>query len=206
MSLGNFSQCLTLFLMLCAIAAYGVWTYKTAVSFTGDASYRGKILYFSLGLGLGSPVFYPFQGEIFLPLLLKAFLFWALWALAWVDWKCQLLPFSLLLVLSFLTALMNVDRLQEALFSAMLLGGGLFVLRIIFEKRLKRSALGGGDIWLALCAGSFIPWDALPLFCVCAGTSGALLGVWWRWSGCGALFPFGSILSILLWVWIVFDS
>jgi len=137
-----------------------------------------------------------------------------------IDFRFKIIP-DILNGAVFLTAivLLTVQAVQLGLGTEMLLfwvkeaalggliyGGGSYLLRQIFLWKMRREALGLGDVKFFAAAGVWLGTDAMTMayFLFFSGAAGVLLALVWRRFKREAAFPFGpalflSFLCVLLW-------
>lgn len=130
-------------------------------------------------------------------------------ALAVVDLEHGLLPDVLTLAaippaLALRGLLDGPDGLLLAGLGAIAGGGGAWLLRAGFRAVTGRDGLGLGDVKVLAVAGLLLPPLAWPLYLLLAGVLGVVLGLGWRATGRGAVFPFGpaliaALLVVVLW-------
>lgn len=199
MSFWKSNQWPILILWFVALNFYSIWTHKTAIFITGHASYRSKVLYFSLAFALQLLSLYFFVSRHALGhSFLLSILLLTLLSLAWADYQCLKLPTVLLIISTLLTFLCNEGRWSEGTLSGIIFFGILLGLKFLLEIFLNRDALGWGDLWLAICVAFFFSVHQLPTLFLGVGLAGVFAGLIWKWCGCGEKLPFGSLLSLFL--------
>ena len=89
-------------------------------------------------------------------------------------------------------------RLADGLLGGVGVGGGLLLLSLYMDKRLKRETLGGGDIKLLFLTGLFFGWKA-NLLCL---TLACVAGIVWGLAGKrrGEAIPWGPSIALGAWV------
>jgi leader peptidase (prepilin peptidase)/N-methyltransferase len=119
-------------------------------------------------------------------------------ALSAIDLATMTLPDVLTAALACLSAawiaLLGLSW-GDALAGAALAGGLGILSRAGLSLLLGRTALGFGDIKLMAACGLWTGVAGLPLFLVLSGVAGIVLGLAWRATGRGRLFPFGPALA-----------
>ena len=107
-----------------------------------------------------------------------------LWLIALLDWRDGLIydrivaPFGMIGV--FLAVLFGTLPLENALFAAVLAGGGLYFLRFA-----SHSGMGGGDVKLAFCLGLWLGSEGVAVALFLAFLSGGILAFCLLLSGRG---------------------
>jgi prepilin signal peptidase PulO-like enzyme (type II secretory pathway) len=71
-------------------------------------------------------------------------------------------------------------------------------VRIGFRAWRRKEGLGLGDVKFLGVAGIYVGLSGLGGFLLLSGLLGLVLGLGWRWSGRGAVFPFGPALCAAL--------
>ena len=91
-----------------------------------------------------------------------------------------------------------VHRLTDGLLGGVGVGGGLLLLSLYMDKRLKRETLGGGDIKLLFLTGLFFGWKA-NLLCL---TLACVAGIVWGLAGKrrGEAIPWGPSIAVGAWI------
>ena len=91
-----------------------------------------------------------------------------------------------------------VRRLADGLLGGVGVGGGLLLLSLYMDKRLKRETLGGGDIKLLFLTGLFFGWKA-NLLCL---TLACVAGIVWGLAGKrrGEAIPWGPSIAVGAWI------
>lgn len=89
-------------------------------------------------------------------------------------------------------------RLADGLLGGVGVGGGLLLLSLYMDKRLKRETLGGGDIKLLFLTGLFFGWKA-NLLCL---TLACVAGIVWGLAGKrrGEAIPWGPSIAVGAWI------
>ena len=89
-------------------------------------------------------------------------------------------------------------RLTDGLLGGVGVGGGLLLLSLYMDKRLKRETLGGGDIKLLFLTGLFFGWKA-NLLCL---TLACVAGIVWGLAGKrrGEAIPWGPSIAVGAWI------
>ncbi|WP_082747502.1 prepilin peptidase [Bradyrhizobium macuxiense] len=87
---------------------------------------------------------------------------------------------------------------------ALLVGGGLWLVRWAYARLRHREGIGLGDVKLAAAIGAWLPLDVVPI-CLTLATSAALIAVLIaRWRGepieRTARIPLGAFLCPALWL------
>ena len=91
-----------------------------------------------------------------------------------------------------------VRRLADGLLGGVGVGGGLLLLSLYMDKRLKRETLGGGDIKLLFLTGLFFGWKG-NLLCL---TLACVAGIVWGLAGKrrGEAIPWGPSIAVGAWI------
>lgn len=122
-------------------------------------------------------------------------------ALAWQDVRSMRLSVLGLGAAFGLTCWLRWPLGYEAFLSAGLLLALAASTRAIVTYRLKKPALGSGDLALFFIAGLWLLPAQVPFFLMITGVVGTLFGWFYmRWTGQGR-FPFGAVLAIVLSGW-----
>ena len=89
-------------------------------------------------------------------------------------------------------------RLADGLLGGVGVGGGLLLLSLYMDKRLKRETLGGGDIKLLFLTGLFFGWKGNLLCLVLA----CVVGIVWGLAGKrrGEAIPWGPSIAVGAWI------
>ena len=89
-------------------------------------------------------------------------------------------------------------RLTDGLLGGVGVGGGLLLLSLYMDKRLKRETLGGGDIKLLFLTGLFFGWKGNLLCLVLA----CVVGIVWGLAGKrrGEAIPWGPSIAVGAWI------
>ena len=89
-------------------------------------------------------------------------------------------------------------RLADGLLGGVGVGGGLLLLSLYMDKRLKRETLGGGDVKLLFLTGLFFGWKG-NLLCL---TLACAAGIVWGLAGKrrGEAIPWGPSIAIGAWI------
>lgn len=89
-------------------------------------------------------------------------------------------------------------RLADGLLGGVGVGGGLLLLSLYMDKRLKRETLGGGDIKLLFLTGLFFGWKG-NLLCL---TLACVAGIVWGLAGKrrGEAIPWGPSIAVGAWI------
>ena len=89
-------------------------------------------------------------------------------------------------------------RLTDGLLGGVGVGGGLLLLSLYMDKRLKRETLGGGDIKLLFLTGLFFGWKG-NLLCL---TLACVVGIVWGLAGKrrGEAIPWGPSIAVGAWI------
>lgn len=89
-------------------------------------------------------------------------------------------------------------RLADGLLGGVGVGGGLLLLSLYMDKRLKRETLGGGDIKLLFLTGLFFGWKG-NLLCLTLACAAGI--VWGLAAGRrGEAIPWGPSIAIGAWI------
>lgn len=89
----------------------------------------------------------------------------------------------------------------------MVVGGGfLWFSGWIFEKILKKEAMGGGDIKLLAMIGALLGWEGAVYSVAISSVSGSVAGLWLRFAKGEAYFPYGPHLALgaIVYAWAKF--
>lgn len=89
-------------------------------------------------------------------------------------------------------------RLTDGLLGGVGVGGGLLLLSLYMDKRMKRETLGGGDVKLLFLTGLFFGWKA-NLLCL---TLACVAGIVWGLAGKrrGEAIPWGPSIAVGAWI------
>ena len=89
-------------------------------------------------------------------------------------------------------------RLADGLLGGVGVGGGLLLLSLYMDKRMKRETLGGGDIKLLFLTGLFFGWKG-NLLCL---TLACVAGIVWGLAGKrrGEAIPWGPSIAVGAWI------
>lgn len=89
-------------------------------------------------------------------------------------------------------------RLTDGLLGGVGVGGGLLLLSLYMDKRMKRETLGGGDIKLLFLTGLFFGWKG-NLLCL---TLACVAGIVWGLAGKrrGEAIPWGPSIAVGAWI------
>ena len=66
--------------------------------------------------------------------------------------------------------------LQDSLIGALIGGGSLFVVAIVYEKVTKREGMGMGDVKLLAMIGAWLGWEAILFTIFVASLTGTIIG------------------------------
>lgn len=125
-------------------------------------------------------------------------------ACAFADLEGYIIPDRFLaagVVLFAVTLLIEPEpfrRLADGLLGGVGVGGGLLLLSLYMDKRLKRETLGGGDIKLLFLTGLFFGWKG-NLLCL---TLACVAGIVWGLAGKrrGEAIPWGPSIAVGAWI------
>ncbi len=133
---------------------------------------------------------------------------WILLALSLADWEEKILPDGLtwpLAAIGFGYAVYDGRWLDSAIGAAAGLGA-FWALRWAYLRFRGQDGLGGGDVKLAMAAGAWVGWAALPSVVLLAAVAALIVAVPGRPMGRLAKaeeIPFGPFLAAGLWlVWL----
>lgn len=89
-------------------------------------------------------------------------------------------------------------RLTDGLLGGVGVGGGLLLLSLYMDKRMKRETLGGGDVKLLFLTGLFFGWKG-NLLCL---TLACVAGIVWGLAGKrrGEAIPWGPSIAVGAWI------
>ena len=89
-------------------------------------------------------------------------------------------------------------RLTDGLLGGVGVGGGLLLLSLYMDKRMKRETLGGGDVKLLFLTGLFFGWKG-NLLCL---TLACVVGIVWGLAGKrrGEAIPWGPSIAVGAWI------
>ena len=89
-------------------------------------------------------------------------------------------------------------RLADGLLGGVTVAGGLLLLSLYMDKRMKRETLGGGDIKLLFLTGLFFGWKGNLLCLVLA----CVVGIVWGLAGKrrGEAIPWGPSIAVGAWI------
>ena len=89
-------------------------------------------------------------------------------------------------------------RLADGLLGGVGVGGGLLLLSLYMDKRMKRETLGGGDVKLLFLTGLFFGWKG-NLLCL---TLACVAGIAWGLAGKrrGEAIPWGPSIAVGAWI------
>ena len=137
---------------------------------------------------------------------------WWLLTLAWIDWRCWLLPDALTLPLSVAglaeaAVFAPADFLDRA--AAAALGYAvLSIVALVYRRWRGLDGLGMGDAKLLAAAGAWVGVAALPQVVLLAALSALIVVLGLRLAGVAQLHahtavPFGPFLALAAWaVWL----
>jgi len=133
---------------------------------------------------------------------------WWLLTLAWIDWRCWLLPdlLTLPLIVAGLAAavLLDPDTVLDRALGAALGYAVLRALAAFYRVLRRREGLGGGDAKLLGAAGAWVGAMALPQVILLAALTALLAAavLWLRGARlhAGSALPFGPFLALATWV------
>jgi leader peptidase (prepilin peptidase)/N-methyltransferase len=119
-------------------------------------------------------------------------------AVAFIDWEHMIIPDPIslgLLVLGLLVSPWSATGIVGALVGALVGGGLLLVVGVIWEKLRGVEAMGGGDVKLMAAAGAFLGLGSVLLIIFVGAFLGSVVGtVMLRRSG-QAKIAFGTFLA-----------
>ena len=131
---------------------------------------------------------------------------WCLLVLALADLRHRRLPDALTLPLAAAgLALAAAEGGAAVTDSALGAVGGLALLglpALVYGQVRGRAGLGGGDIKLAIAAGAWLGWQALPALLLGASLAGIGAILWRRWRhgvAMGEAMAFGPALAAACW-------
>ncbi len=75
-------------------------------------------------------------------------------------------------------------------------GGFLYLIGSLFEKILKKEAMGGGDVKLLAMIGAFLGWKGVLWTAFAASFSGAFVGLYYKFKTGEERIPFGPHLAL----------
>ncbi len=150
----------------------------------------------------GLTVWLTFLLGVGLPLLWLIGLTTALLAMLIADIETGLLPDPLqaLAALCGIGWALTVSPLPVWLHlqTAIIAGGGAWLLKILYRTIRRKEGLGMGDVKLMAVAGLWLSPEAIPGFLLFSGVLGIIIGVAWQWRYAESRFPFGPALIIAL--------
>jgi leader peptidase (prepilin peptidase)/N-methyltransferase len=76
----------------------------------------------------------------------------------------------------------------------------LFLCGLAVSKLRRREALGLGDVKFFAVAGLCLGLADFPFYLILSGVCGVFLGLLWRFSGRGPVFPFGPAIILALYL------
>ena len=144
------------------------------------------------------------QDDISLQTLEAWLLACVLLACAFADLEGYIIPDRFIaagVVLFAVTLLIEPEpfhRLADGLLGGVGVGGGLLLLSLYMDKRMKRETLGGGDIKLLFLTGLFFGWKG-NLLCL---TLACVVGIVWGLAGKrrGEAIPWGPSIAVGAWI------
>lgn len=144
------------------------------------------------------------QNDISLQTLEGWLLACVLLACAFADLEGYIIPDRFIaagVVLFAVTLLIEPEPLRcltDGLIGGVTVAGGLLLLSLYMDKRMKRETLGGGDIKLLFLTGLFFGWKGNLLCLVLA----CVVGIVWGLAGKrrGEAIPWGPSIAIGAWI------
>lgn len=119
-----------------------------------------------------------------------------------IDFEYMILPDQINIILGAIglgyALTQGVSGIVPAALAAIVYAGLAFFLGMLMKILLRKEALGMGDIKFFGVAGLWLGLGALPAFLVLSGVFGVVVGLFFRISKRGALFPFGPALVLAL--------
>ena len=149
------------------------------------------------------------------PLILVAPLMIAMAMVVVTDIQVRRIP-HILSVIVIITGLSRAtfyapqSDFQHFVLGAIIGGGVLLLLGGVFQRKLSRRAIGGGDVMLVTGLGSWVGWAALPILFLISSAAASLIVVFWAWFGRSGsksapkVIPFGPFLvfaTLIILIW-----
>lgn len=130
-------------------------------------------------------------------------------ALFCIDLEFKILPDQLnliLFVLGFvrLFVLFPLSAVKFGILSAVIYGGGAWLLLIGGRYFLKKEALGFGDVKFFTVAGIWLGLNVLSYFMILSGAFALFFAFYWSWRFKASVFPFGPALILSFYILLVF--
>jgi leader peptidase (prepilin peptidase)/N-methyltransferase len=125
------------------------------------------------------------------------------------DFEAGIIPDKVLLVLAPVALglrWLTGQSVAEAMGTAVVAMALAFALRIGFRRLRGYDGLGMGDVKFLGVAGLYLGSLRMAGFIILAGLLGVVLGLGWRLSGRGAVFPFGPALTLSLLLGVLFPE
>jgi leader peptidase (prepilin peptidase)/N-methyltransferase len=119
-------------------------------------------------------------------------------AIAFIDWEHMIIPDPLslgLLVLGLLVSPWSATGIVGALVGAVVGGGLLLFVGLLWEKLRGVEAMGGGDVKLMAAAGAFLGLGSVLLIIFVAAFLGSVVGTVMLRRGGQARIAFGTFLA-----------
>ena len=119
-------------------------------------------------------------------------------AVAFIDWEHMIIPDPIslgLLVLGLLVSPWSATGIVGALVGALVGGGLLLVVGVIWEKLRGVEAMGGGDVKLMAAAGAFLGLGSVLLIIFVGAFLGSVVGTVMLRRGGQAKIAFGTFLA-----------
>jgi leader peptidase (prepilin peptidase)/N-methyltransferase len=196
-----------------AVALWAVVASTGTVAGAGDIAGIGDVAGIGNSAGVGSIAgMVSIAGVGSIPgtggLWIDCALGWTLLTLAWIDWRCLLLPdvltLPLLLAGLIVTLLWTPSALADHSLAAMLAYGFFRGLAWSFRRLRGRDALGGGDAKLLAAAGAWCGLAALPCILLASAVFGLLaalgLAIATRAVTSRTPIPFGPCIALAFWL------
>ncbi len=131
---------------------------------------------------------------------------------SFIDLDTMLLPdvFTLSgVAIGLLGAMLIPERsFWDAFFGALVGGGFLYAVAVLYQLVRKQEGMGGGDIKLLAWIGAVLGWQSIPIVILFASVLGMLAGFWQAFRTKGGLqqpIPFGPHLALAAIMYVLLD-
>jgi leader peptidase (prepilin peptidase)/N-methyltransferase len=153
--------------------------------------------------------YYGFNESLLAMLLLT----WVLIPLIVIDWKTQLLPDELTMLLLWLGLLFNLFGnfvpLSDAVIGVMAGYASLWLIMQLYRLCTGKLGMGYGDFKLFSALGAWVGWQSLSLILALAAIGGIIVGGLWLKATRQSLrapIAFGPFLAVAGWLVIFFND